>query len=86
MRVSTFKSEAMVLCREMVDCSLQVGSELPPQAILFINEGKIEQETDKQIGAASAVIRTIVGKRELSRKPKLAIYQSIYVPSFTYGQ
>ncbi|KAK0137878.1 hypothetical protein N1851_025924 [Merluccius polli] len=32
MRVSTFKSGAMVLCREMVDCSLRVASELLPQA------------------------------------------------------
>ena len=32
MRVSTSKSEAMVLCWKMVECSLQVGSELLPQA------------------------------------------------------
>ncbi|KAK0146243.1 DNA damage-regulated autophagy modulator protein 2 [Merluccius polli] len=35
MRVSTSKSEAMVLCRKTVDCSLRVGSELLPQVKEF---------------------------------------------------
>ncbi|KAK9539560.1 hypothetical protein VZT92_004659 [Zoarces viviparus] len=35
MRVSTSKSEAMVLCRKPVDCSLQVGTECLPQAKEF---------------------------------------------------
>jgi len=48
MRVSTSKSEAMVLCRKTVECSLRVGSELLPQAkefkylgVLFTSEGKM---------------------------------------------
>ncbi|KAK0137077.1 hypothetical protein N1851_026739 [Merluccius polli] len=95
MKVSTSKSEAMVLCRKMVDCSFQVGSEFLPQVkefkylwILFTSEGKMEREMDRRIGAASAVMRamyrTVVMKRELSRKSKLSIYQSIYVPTLTY--
>jgi len=50
MRVSTSKSEAMVLCRKMVECSLRVGSELLPQAkefkylgVLFTSECKMER-------------------------------------------
>jgi len=67
---------------------------LLPQAkeylgILFTSEGKIDREMDRRIGAASAVMRalyrSIVVKRELSRKAKLAIYRSIYVPTLTYG-
>ena len=38
---------------------------------------------------ASAVMRTLHGsvvvKRELSRKAKLLIYQSIFIPALTYG-
>ena len=49
----------------------------------------MELEIDRQIGVASAVMRTlhrsIVVKRELSRKAKLSIYQSIFVPALTYG-
>ncbi|KAK0133884.1 PAN2-PAN3 deadenylation complex catalytic subunit PAN2 [Merluccius polli] len=52
--------------------------------------GRTEREIDRRIGAASAVTRTLRGsvvvKRELSRKAKLSIYQSIYVPALTYEQ
>ena len=53
------------------------------------SEGKMEREMDRQYGAASAVIRalyrTVVVKRGLSQKAKLSIYQSIFVPTLTYG-
>jgi len=79
-----------------VDCSLQVGTEFLPQAeefkylgILFTSEGKMEREIDRRIGAAAAVkqalYRTVLVKRELSRKAKLSIYWSVYVPTLTSG-
>ncbi|KAI3365898.1 hypothetical protein L3Q82_000883 [Scortum barcoo] len=78
MRISTSKSEAMVLDRKRVACPLQVGGEVLPQVeefkylgVLFTSEGKIEREIDRRIGAASAVMRsvyrTVVVKKELSR-------------------
>ncbi|KAI3360386.1 hypothetical protein L3Q82_002298 [Scortum barcoo] len=98
MRISTSKSEAMVLDRKRVACPLRVGGEVLPQVeefkylgVLFTSEGKIEREIDRRIGAASAevmrsVYRTVVVvKKELSRKAKLSIYRSIYVPTLTYG-
>ncbi|KAI3371585.1 hypothetical protein L3Q82_024156 [Scortum barcoo] len=61
MRISTSKSEAMVLDRKRVACPLQVGGEVLPQVeefkylgVLFTSEGKIEREIDRRIGAASA--------------------------------
>jgi len=54
MRVSTFKSEAMVLCWKTEECSLRVGRELLPQAkefkylkVLFRSEGKMEREMNR---------------------------------------
>ncbi|KAK3555566.1 hypothetical protein QTP86_022023 [Hemibagrus guttatus] len=96
MRVSTSKSEAMVLDRKKVACTLQVGGEVLPQVeefkylgVLFTSEGRMDHEIDRQIGAAAAVMwsmyRSVVVKKELSRKAKLSIYQSIYVPTLTYG-
>ena len=96
MRISTSKSEAMVLNRKNVACSLRVGGELLPQVeefkylgVLFTSEGRMERETDRPIDAAAAVLRllyqSVVVKRELSRKAKLSIYLSIYVPTLTYG-
>jgi len=84
MRVSTSKSEAMVLCRKLVDCSLQVGTECLPQAkefkylrVLLTSEGEMEPKIDRRIVAATAVKqalhRTVLVKRELSRKATLSI-------------
>ncbi|KAK3525741.1 hypothetical protein QTP70_007388 [Hemibagrus guttatus] len=96
MRVSTFKSEAMVLDWKKVACTLQVGGEVLPQVeefkylgVLFTSEGRMDREIDRRIGAAAAVMQSmywsVVVKKELSRKAKLLIYQSIYVPTLTYG-
>ncbi|CAM4549683.1 unnamed protein product [Leuciscus chuanchicus] len=78
MRISTSKSEAMVLSRKRVAFPLQVGGEFLPQVeefkyfgVLFTSEGRMEQEIDRQISAASAVMQSI--------------YRSIYVPTLTYG-
>jgi len=55
---------------------------------LFTSEGKMEREMDRRFDAVSSVMwalyRSIVVKRELSRKAKLSIYRSIYVPTLTY--
>ncbi|TWW80944.1 hypothetical protein D4764_01G0007590 [Takifugu flavidus] len=96
MKISTSKSEAMVLDRKKVECLLRVKEEILPQVeefkylgVLFTSEGRMEREIDRRIGAASAVMRTlhrsVVVKRELSRKAKLSIYRSIFVPTLTYG-
>ncbi|KAL0194436.1 hypothetical protein M9458_012732, partial [Cirrhinus mrigala] len=74
--------------RKRVACPLQVGGESLPQVEEF-NEGRMEREIDRRIGAASAVMRSlyqsVVVKKELSCKAKLSIYRSIYVPTLTYG-
>ncbi|KAK3527338.1 hypothetical protein QTP86_021955, partial [Hemibagrus guttatus] len=96
MRVSTSKSEAMVLDRKKVACTLQVGGEVLPQVeefkylgVLFTSEGRMDREIDRRIGAAAAVMRSmyrsVVVKKELSQEAKLSIYQSIYIPTLTYG-
>ncbi len=96
MRISASKSEAMVLSRKRVACPQHVGGVLLPQVeefkylgVLFTSEGRMEREIDRRIGAASAVMRSmyqsVVVKKELSRKAKLSIYRSIYVPTLTYG-
>ncbi|KAK3518183.1 hypothetical protein QTP70_033879 [Hemibagrus guttatus] len=96
LRVSTSKSEAMVIDRKKVACTLQVGGEFLPQVkefkylrVLFMSDGRMDREIDRRIGAAAAVMqsmyRSVVVKKELSRKVKFSVYQSIYVPTLTYG-
>lgn len=49
------------------------------------NQGKMEHQIGRQIGAVSAVIRllhqSVVVKEEVSRKVKLLIYWSICIPT-----
>ena len=89
MRISTSKSETMVLSRKRVESSLRVENEILPQVefkylgVLFTSEGQMEREIDGRIVAASAVLwalhRPVVVKKELSQKAKLSFYWSIYV-------
>jgi len=80
MRISTSKSETMVLSRKRVECSLlsQV-EEFKYLGVLFTSEGRMEREIDGRIAAASAVLRAlhrpVVAKKELSQKTKLSIYR-----------
>ncbi|KAI3351334.1 hypothetical protein L3Q82_005878 [Scortum barcoo] len=71
MRISTSKSEAMVLDRKRVACPLRVGGEVLPQVeefkylgVLFTSEGKMEHEIDRRIGAVSAVMQVGVPDRD----------------------
>ena len=74
MRISTSKSEAMVLSRKPMDCLLHVGKFLPQVTefkylgILFSSEGTREREMGQRIGAVGTVLHslnhTVVMKRE----------------------
>ena len=94
MKISTSKSETRVFSWKRVECPLRVGNENLPQVeelkylrVLFTSEGQMEQEIDRWIGAASALMQAlpVVVKKELSQKAKLSIYRLIYVPTLTYG-
>ncbi|KAK3507428.1 hypothetical protein QTP70_020629 [Hemibagrus guttatus] len=75
MRLSSSKSEAMVLDWKKVACTLQVGGELLPQVeefkylgVLFMSEGKMDREIDRRIGAAAvmrSMYRSVVVKKDL---------------------
>ena len=45
----------------------------------------MEREIDRWIGAASAVMQILRQYIEVSRKVNLSIYQSLFVPTLTYG-
>ncbi|KAI3369145.1 hypothetical protein L3Q82_026103, partial [Scortum barcoo] len=86
MRISTSKSETMVLDRKRVAYPLRVGGEVLYLGVLFTSEGKMEREIDRRIDWCSirsyAVgVPDVVVKKELSRKVKLSIYRSIYTPT-----
>uniref|UniRef100_A0A3B3S8K7 Reverse transcriptase domain-containing protein n=1 Tax=Paramormyrops kingsleyae TaxID=1676925 RepID=A0A3B3S8K7_9TELE len=66
MRISTSKSETMVLSRKRVDCPLQVREDVLPQVeefkylgVLFTCEGRQDRELDKRIRAASTILQAL---------------------------
>ena len=79
MRISTSKSEAMVLSQKKVQSLFWVGEEILPQVeeieylrVLCTSKAKMEQEIDRRFGVASAVMRT------LCQSAMVKIYWSIF--------
>ena len=56
--------------------------------VALTSDGRQDEELDTQIGMASAVMRalhySVVMKRELSKKAKLSIFKTVFVPILTY--
>ena len=82
----------MVLDQKRWTAPFRVGGEFLPQVeafkylgVLFTSERRMERKTDRRIGAVASVMRllyrSVVVKRELSRKAKLSVYLSIYIPT-----
>ncbi|TWW73694.1 hypothetical protein D4764_15G0010900 [Takifugu flavidus] len=85
MKISTSKSEAMVLNRKKVECFLRVKEEILPQVeefkylrVLFMSQGRMEQEVDRRIGAASAVMRTLHRSVVVKRSVDLRSYPHLW--------
>lgn len=86
MRVSTDKSEVMMLCWKKVDCLLGVGRKLLPQAKL-INDGAQDWQADWcSMSSDVGVAWDRPGEeRPESEGEALSINRSINIPTLTYG-
>ncbi|TWW80203.1 R2 Retrovirus-related Pol polyprotein from type I retrotransposable element [Takifugu flavidus] len=81
MKISTSKSEAMVLNRKKVECLLRVKEEILPQVeefkylgVLFTSEGRMEREIDRRIGWLGSPlerVRSSAIREELGVEPLL---------------
>ena len=96
MKISTSKTEVLHLLRNPVQCSLQVSGVSLKQVkkfkylgVAFTSDGRQDEKLDVRSGKASEVMQalhhSVVLKRELSRKAKLAVYKLVFVPILTYG-
>ena len=96
MKISTAKAEVLHLSRNSDQCALQVNGVTLKQVenfkylgVAFTSDEKQDEELDTRIGKASAVMRalqySVVLKRELSKKAKLSIFKTVFVPILTYG-
>ena len=67
----------------------QAGREVQASWVAFTSDGRADEELITRIDKASAVMRALhysaVMKRELSKKTKLSIFKTVFVPIFTFG-
>jgi len=58
-------------------------------AVVFTSDGSRNKGIDTRIDEANAVLRvlycSVVTKRELSKKAKLSVFKSVFVPILTCG-
>ena len=95
-KISTTKNEVLHLSRNPDQCVLQVNGATLKQVekfkylgVAFMSDGRQDEELNTRVGKASAVMRplrySVVMKRELSKKTKLSIFKTAFVPILTYG-
>ena len=57
--------------------------------VAFTSDGRQDEELETRLGKASAVMRvlhySVVMKRELSKKVRLSVFNTVFVPILTYG-
>ena len=96
MKISTAKTEVLHLSRDPDQCVLQVNGATLKQVekfkylgFAFTSGGRQDEALVTRIGKASVVMRalhySVVMKRELSKKAKLSVFKTVFVPILTYG-
>ena len=96
MKVNVDKSEVMVVSRTPVQCTLHVSGVPLKQVekfkylgVFFTSDGRSNTELSCRIGQAGSILkqlgRSVIRKTELGVKTKLAVFNSVFVPTLTYG-
>ena len=96
MQISTKKIEVMLLSRQKEQCAVSVNGTPLKQVekfkylgIEFSNDARQNCEIDRRIGSGSAILRSlypsVVTKKEVSRRARMAIFNAVYRPTVTYG-
>ena len=96
MQISTKKTEVMVLSRQKEQCAVSVNGTSLKQVekfkylwIEFSNDARLDCKIDRRIGTASAILRSlyrsVVTKKEVSRRTGMAIFNAVYRPTLIYG-
>ena len=96
MKISTVKTEVLHLSRNPDQCVLQVNGATLKQVekfkylgVAFTSAGRQDKALVTRIGKASVVMRALhysgVMKRQLSKKAKLSVFKTVFVPIITYG-
>ena len=96
MQISTKKTEVMVLSRQKEQCAVSVNGTPLKQVEKFkyvgiesSNNARQDCEIDRRIESASAILRSlyrsVVAKKEISRRTRMVIFNAVYRPTLVYG-
>ena len=96
MKINAKKTKTVLVSRETKTHNLQLGREKLEQVknykylgVMINSEGRLREEVSQRIQKATAVYyqlgRTFIGKKELTAKTKMAVYNSVYCPTLLYG-
>ena len=96
MQISTKKTEVMVLSRQKKQFVVSVNGTLLKQVetfkyfeVEFSNDAKQDCEIERRIGSASVILRSlyrsVVAKKEVSWKVRMAIFNAVYRSTLIYG-
>jgi hypothetical protein len=95
MDINAQKTKTMVISRNPVQHTITlVGQQMEVESFKYLGatisqDGRIDLEVNNRITAAGrlyhAISRAFTGKREVSKKSKLTVYQTVYLPTLTYS-
>ncbi|XP_073989088.1 uncharacterized protein [Rhodnius prolixus] len=96
MEVNLEKSKTMVVCRTEKRHKIRIKGKTLEQVgvykylgVLISSDGRVKDELNSRCAASGKLFQAInkkfVSKREVSKQTKLRIFNSIYLPTLTYG-
>jgi hypothetical protein len=96
MKINIAKTKIMVITKdektvdiEIEDTKIEQVNEFKYLGVTINNKGKQDTEINQRISAATKLYhslgKTFIGKKEISRKTKMTVYQTIFRPVLTFG-
>ena len=74
---------------ELTGATLKQVEKFKYLGVAFTSDGRQDKELNTRVGKATAVMRalhySVALKRKLSKKAKLSIFKTVFVPILTYG-
>ena len=96
MKINAKKTKTMLISREAKVHKLKLGREELEQVenykylgVMINQDGRLRDEISQRIKKATAVYHQLgnafIGKKELTTKTKMAVYNTVYCPTLLYG-
>lgn len=96
LKINPNKTKVMMIGKEQKQLNIELNQEKIEQVeeykylgIWIEREGNIENEIKERINSAAKVYhsinRSVIRKREISRKTKMTIYKTVFIPTLVYG-